>query len=277
MSRLRPTTKEFLAASGDEAEAVEREFFARVRLPNKTFKTTCSRRLDDLNQLCDPFLDAFGPRLLRVMDIGASSGISTAEWAEHIAARGIRACVVGTDKLLEAELISLFPGVDLLVDDQRNILHADVWGRGCPPGSTRGKDIYAMPLRFLARIAVALLHKRSRKQRVPLVSRNVNGKIRMECDDVLSPNPREYIGAFDVVRAANILNRGYFDDHVLRKIIATLRERLKPGGLFVVCRTWVDTGKNHGTVFQLREDGFVALRRLNQGSEIEHLVGGINH
>jgi len=274
MSRLRPTTKEFLAASGNELEAIEKAFFARVRLPNKTFKTTCTRRLDDLNQLCDPFLAAFGPRLLRVMDIGASSGISTAEWAEHIAARGLRACVVGTDKLLEAELISIFPGVDLLLDDGRNILHADVWGRGCPPGSTWGKDIYAMPLRFLARIAVSLLYERLRKQKVPLVSRNLNGNIKMEADDVLSPNPPEYICAFDVVRAANILNRGYFDDHVLRKLVATLRQRLKPGGLFVVCRTDVDTGRNNGTIFQLREAGFVALRRLNQGSEIEHLVTG---
>lgn len=134
-----------------------------------------------------------------------------------------------------------------------------------------------MPLRFLARIAVALLYERLRKQKVPLVSKKVNGNIKMEGDDVLSPNPREYIRAFDVVRAANILNRGYFDDQVLRKIIATLRERLKPGGLFVVCRTWVDTGRNHGTIFQLREDGFVALRRLNQGSEIENLVTGSNN
>jgi hypothetical protein len=89
-------------------------------------------------------------------------------------------------------------------------------------------------------------------------------------DDILCD--RRYSQFFHVIRAANILNHCYFDPDTLEKMLANLRERLRPGGLLVVCRT-VPEGTNHGSVFRLGDDGrFLRVADLNDGSEIADLV-----
>jgi hypothetical protein len=84
---------------------------------------------------------------------------------------------------------------------------------------------------------------------------------------------RGYDRRFHVLRAANILNRGYFDEPVLRAMLANLRERLRDGGLLIVCRTEKRGGINNGTVFQLDEARRLqVVARLNSGSEVETLA-----
>jgi hypothetical protein len=89
-------------------------------------------------------------------------------------------------------------------------------------------------------------------------------------DDIFVARP-ELRGRFHAVRAANILNEGYFDDAQLRAAVATLRERLRPGGLLIVCRTHED-GRNHGTFFRSERDGWTVVERIGGGSEIERLI-----
>ena len=68
------------------------------------------------------------------------------------------------------------------------------------------------------------------------------------------------------------LNRAYFSDSVLAQIIEKLRERLKPNGLLIVCRT-DSVGVNHATVFESTADSKSrVLLRLGGGSEIEGLM-----
>src|ERR1035438_4568778 len=81
--KKRPTTEEVFfndLPECPEQDALEAQFFQRVLLPNGTFKTTASRRLDDLNDFLLPYLRQLADRPLRIMDVGASSGVSTVEW-----------------------------------------------------------------------------------------------------------------------------------------------------------------------------------------------------
>jgi hypothetical protein len=88
-------------------------------------------------------------------------------------------------------------------------------------------------------------------------------------DDILIDSP--YRGAFDVLRAANILNRSYFDEATLNSMVKKLRRRLRPGGLMIVCRSNHDH-VNNASIFRLAPDGsFEVLARLNAGSEVEAL------
>jgi hypothetical protein len=74
------------------------------------------------------------------------------------------------------------------------------------------------------------------------------------------------------VRAANILNRAYFDAATLERMLTNLRGRLRPDGLLIVCRT-SDAGINNASVFTLEEDGsFRTLATLNEGSEVAGIV-----
>ena len=90
-------------------------------------------------------------------------------------------------------------------------------------------------------------------------------------EDDIFVTPPELRSRFHAVRAANILNKGYFDDTRLRAAVASLRERLRPGGLLIVCRT-LDDGANHGSFFQADGDGWSLVDRIGGGSEIEHLL-----
>ena len=90
-ARARPTTREVfgpLQTPVAQQDQLETEFFERVVLPNGTFKTTKPHRLDDLNQAALPFLTglAADSQPLRIMDVGISSGVSTIEWHEQLAA-----------------------------------------------------------------------------------------------------------------------------------------------------------------------------------------------
>jgi hypothetical protein len=89
-------------------------------------------------------------------------------------------------------------------------------------------------------------------------------------DDIFLRRP-ELFGRFHVLRAANILNRTYFDDEQLRAGVATLRERLRPGGLLIVCRTH-DDGANHGSIVKVTDEGWLVVGRIGDGSEIEDLI-----
>jgi hypothetical protein len=99
-------------------------------------------------------------------------------------------------------------------------------------------------------------------------------------DDILAGTPTETV---DVLRAANILNYGYFSEDTLKHMVRNLRQRLRPGGLMIVCNTDYSEGfdygrmdyggKNNASLFQLNTNGkFEVQARLNAGSEIEDLV-----
>lgn len=89
-------------------------------------------------------------------------------------------------------------------------------------------------------------------------------------DDLLTPTPSNWVDRFDVIRAANILNRGYFQAPQLIMMLQNIFVRLREGGILIVSRT-VD-GVNHASVLQKEISGFRILDRLGNGSEIDDLI-----
>jgi hypothetical protein len=81
-----------------------------------------------------------------------------------------------------------------------------------------------------------------------------------------------FVGRFDFIRAANILNRGYFTQAQIVRAVANIRAYCRgPGALFLVLRS---NGSSHaGTLFELAPDGrFLVQTRIGTGSEIEQIV-----
>jgi hypothetical protein len=286
-----PTTRDvFLQSSlSDDQDDLEREFFARIVLPNGTIKSTGAHRMDDLNAAVLPHIAAIADRPVRILDVAVSSGVSTAEWHESLAADNIPCDLTATDLTVYASLVSLAPGLAVLVDRDRNILHLDVLGRGVPPVAEGLGAIFASAVRMLFRAAMRFddrlppLNGRLQEfakgrvlkcQPVTLLTRRLsrNEHLRVIEQDLLAADRPEFAGAFHVVRAANILNRSYFSDQVLAQIINKLKRTIKPSGLFVVCRT-EHNGVNDATLFQLTTDSkFRVALRLGAGSEIEDLI-----
>ena len=192
---------------------------------------------------------------------------------------------------MDACLISLGGRLKVLVDRTGRLLQLDIAGHAVrlPPPRRRDRVRYSPLLLLMSRIARAnaplvrsccgsglpacgpFLAFRPLK----LLSPSLAATDRFEAveDDIL--RDQRFLHRFDVLRAANILNHCYFDPETLQKMLANLRERLRPSGLLIVCRTMPE-GTNHGSVFRLGENGcFSLVAKLNDGSEITDLVLGL--
>ena len=293
----------FSDASPEERERLETGFFMSLRLPrNGTYKTTYHRRLDDLNELVLPHLPSKRP--LQIMDVAVSSGVSTAEWTVQLREAGVAHRMVAGDLVVRAFLVEVAKFFRVLVDRDARLLQVDANGTGIfvpnvRYARTRPRALLAvlrdLPM-LVAGFAVAAAAGpaiRSSSNRagktlgmqfrpLDLVSSALSSlpEVQVVEDDILADTSTETV---DVLRAANILNKGYFDESTLEQMIRNLRQRLRPGGLMIVCRTdyygRFDYGRsnyggvNNASLFQLNTDGkFEVQARLNAGSEIEDLV-----
>jgi hypothetical protein len=287
----RPTTQQVFRgnAAGEQQDLLEREFFGRVVLPNGTVKSTNANRMNDLNSAALPYVQRFSERPVQIMDVGISSGVSTVEWYEQLSDAGVVCELVATDLTVYASLLTLGSSFGALIDRHRNILHLDILGRGAPPSAKGVQGIFAAAVRLAFRAAMtvdrSLAPLRGQTQEsakgmllkcepVSLLTRKMTkqNSLRVIEDDLAAGDKPEFVQAFHVVRAANILNRAYFADATLLQMLSKLTNRLKPNGVLIVCRT-NDEGINNGTIFRLVEAGrFQVLNRIGSGSEIEDLL-----
>lgn len=249
----------------------EATFFAELRLANGVYKITSDHRLDDLNEVTLSRWHATGFRPKEIMDVGVSSGITTVEWLEALSGAGLSVHMIGTDLSLSAHIVPLWPGAYALKTADGHVLRffgptIEGWKNLRGYGILRGLAYRVAARRCSRRDKLLLLSPRALRCHA----------IEWVEDDVLSPNSTQFLQRFDVIRAANILNRYYFSGDQLRRAVANLKERLAgPGARLIVNRTWLEDDSNHATMFQLTEAGhFEAEERLGQGSEIEDVVLG---
>jgi hypothetical protein len=249
----------------------EATFFTELRLANGVHKTTADNRMDDLNEVVLSRWRATGFRPKVIMDVGVSSGITTVEWLEALSGAGLKVHMIGTDVALSAQIVPLWPGAYALKTEDGHVL------RFFGPTIERWKN--RRGYRILRGLGYRVAARRcSHHEKLLLLSPRARGcdAIEWEEDDVLSPNSTQFLRRFDVIRAANILNRCYFNGDQLRCAVVNLKQRLAgPGTRLIVNRTSIEDGSNDATMFQLTEaDHFEAELRLGQGSEIEDVVLG---
>ena len=263
---------------------IERRFFTKVRLPNGTYKTTYRHRLDDVNEWLLEFLPS--NRCLNIMDVAVSSGFSTVEWSDHLQAHGFQHQLVASDLVTEAWLTSWSIWLAVLFDSSgQDPLLLEIGRVTVPVRSDRWLARALRPLLFPLLRAIAAVGRRvgpappmapvvPRRwvhRSVPLVSPELHRRQDIEIvqDDITTPG--RFPLAFDVIRVANLVQRVYFDDDTLRKIVINLRDRLRDGGILIICRT-TENGVNHATIFRRTGDCFVFDASINDGAEVRDLV-----
>lgn len=264
MSERHPTVKEFLSNPTPE---IEKNFFARVRLANKTFKTTEANRFDDLNRFTLPWVSSYESPSL--MDVAVSSGVSTAEWRSFLTNNGIQCTIVATDYLNEGQYFCFTRHFAFLTDDKRELLHLDFLGYGFAHDLRFHRaNFHLLPIKWIL-VSFFKIFGHSKEPVTIQLTKPLNG-LQIVHDDLLAPTPPQWVAAFNVIRAANVLNRGYFRTPQLKTMLQNLFTRLKDGGVLIVSRT-IDS-KNHASILQKRSGGFSILDRLGNGSEIDGLI-----
>jgi len=289
------TARQLLLSASPPADLDRREraFFRTIRLPNGTFKTTSAHRLDDFNDLLVRVLRERGATPARLLDLGASSGVSTLELQQALRAAGQQTRVTGADLSVRGYLVGLGGPLRVLTDEFGNVLQYDIGGLALRPWQRRldwisgywaGRRVLNTIYRILAdqrvRGAINAPSDHGAGQgvgtvtEVALVSRRAReAGIQFVRDDALAEPARELRGKFDVIRVANLMNRAYFDEAQLRRIAALLPARLTgPGAVLAICRTQED-GRNHGSIFAyLGEGRWQVIAELGKGSEVAQIL-----
>lgn len=279
------------------AEKLEREFFSMIRIQDKINKTTWGERLCEVDENFEVYLNETGISPSRFLDVGVSSGISTWDWYCKLKHAGRSFTMTATDLVFHAYLVPIFPGLKVLLDRQGVKLQYDFFGYGIRPGKPRPRDWLNGTFLISSFMSLAYrwyLHRFSLGKNIQddfsslvkdwlgvkeiqLVSPRILGNraIFLFEENLLESTPFEMKDSFDVVRAANLLNRDYFRSDEIITICHRLRERMAgPNSLLIVCRTRSD-GTNHGTIFRLTdEDKLVPVKRVGEGSDIEEIVTG---
>lgn len=279
----------FFPEEGCDAATVEKRenrFFNQINISGTLYKTTYYHRLDDLNVVVDDLLPK--NHKLHIMDVAISSGVTTWEWMQHLESSGIEFYMTGGDITMDMNMISFTRSINILIGQQGKVFQFDLFGWPLPnsPMRIRGKMFKTLNILLNLLIRTKLIKNRCnqnggleffsnalfRVTPLKLISnkvRNVDNLTLIE-DDIQNDNP-EHHSKFDVIRAANILNKQFFDDETLRKMVANLRKKLKPGGMLIICRTIAD--ENHATIFKLTDENqFQAIEALGKGSEIIDMV-----
>jgi hypothetical protein len=207
-----------------------------------------------------------------VLDVAASSGISTSDLRHDLLERGIQARVAATDILMFGKILRFAPGCYALVDQENNVLQHDFFGVAIRPYYSH------KPSADFVTLCANLAHRLLAYVTGPVLVENVkfvspSAQNIQFVHDNLFKNNADLNSCFDVVRAANILNHGYFEKDRIRAAVRNLTRRLKGGGsLFIVNRTLED-GTNHGSFFELSDEGtYQVVSRIVTGSEIEEIV-----
>jgi len=269
----RITVARYLAARSTGELAVEDEFFWQLQLASGVFKATNRRRFDDTFEVMRAAVAS--RESLRVLDVACSSGVSTVELHRALARPGLTLETRGTD-IVTRVMHATVDGGALVYDLDGNVLGAELddmlvntrpnramrWHH--PWVVHRARGLFA---RFPARGFTA--PPGSTVTEVPLVSSTVaqTSGVEIAEEDLLRP---QVAGRFGLIRAANILNRGYFAEPALRACVAALLERLEPDGLLFVVRT--ERTVNHGTLWARDRSGVAVAGTVGLGCEIAALV-----
>jgi len=276
----------FLRDTKDATLTNENEFlfFSSLKLVNGTTKTTERNRLRDVDEWLLGFMA--NRKTQNVLDVAISSGVTTVELCELFDLKKFAYEITGLDSDITAFLLILNDRTSVLLDKLGNVLHFEIHGKGF--GYVKGTNIQHWLEREIIKLRAKLFikyrtnsdlvgfNKSGRKTRahlreVKLVCREIleNPKIKLLEESLFSNGNGE---KYDLIRAANILNKAYFSDSEISEALRSTRNKLKEGGLLLICRTNSE-GQNNASIFILEnEKEFKTLGRFGQGSEIENLV-----
>jgi hypothetical protein len=273
----RVTAGEILVARDRGDRELERKFLATFRMPNGVYRTTHANRLDDTAQLLCRAMEPKRTRV-RVLDVGCSSGVSTVELHLAFVRAGLQVETFGSDLQIHAHYVGSPGKVAFFFDDAWRLAQIELGRRAFASDLRRLEAVREPGWWVLSRIVAsatplvrALARRGSLRPRtLPLV---VPEATETPGVTLVRENLREPVvaGKFDAIRAANVLNPGYFREPVLRSMIFALMGRLSDDAHFLVART-EDDGRNLASLFRFDRGTFSVVERLNGGSEIEPLV-----
>ena len=257
---------------GSVSAEEEGAFFASIHQSNGTTRMTSRDRLNDVNAAIASCLP--DNTKLEALDLGISSGISTLEWLLALEVLGHNCAMTACDRVLNARLYR-FARLQVLAEEGGHVLLAHNGQRAFtrPLYQTSSwRNALARAIFRLGDMTTKFARTVGAGQEVRLVNHRLQSRLDVKFveHDIFSPAP-DWIGQFQLVRVANLLNCAYFPEAALRVGLCNAGSWVQLGGVLAVTRTESD-GKNNATLFRQEGDGLRVIHRLGTGSEVEALV-----
>jgi len=241
------------------------------------WKTTSNARLENTDKFIIELMkkDNAGT-MCRFMDLGASSGITTIESAEKIS-KAVQAPI--KYYLLDRYFYLLKYKINGFSEyrtsnEEPVFLKIGCFGIRLPVSEHK----HAFISNILAGIYLSFSKFRKRMildSKLPLftsdlLSKDVFEVIEQDCLNMdLSENTK-----FEYIRASNILNKAYFSDEQIKKIIKNLKQHLEDKGYLIVSRnlTEKDEPSEIISIWQNNNNKLELLSTFNGGSEIDDVL-----
>lgn len=256
---------------------LEKSFFKSLCMPNGTHKTTAAARLKDVDELIAGYLE--NRKNVRLLDVGISSGVTTLELLNTLESRGIHVSGIGADICVRAFLRS-FQGIDILHDASGNVLQVATpfFARGRPHHSQKSlrSKLLGVGIDILEAGPVKKWLANSKLSRpLYLVTQGLlERKDFQVVEHDVTASKTAWNDSFDLIRAANVLNRAYFSPSDVAVVVKNLTSWLRQEGLLVICSTAETDGRNDGSVYRKRNASpwLQLVHCLGQGYELDALI-----
>jgi hypothetical protein len=250
------------------------------RTSNGTTRMTSRERLLDVDTTTLKLLQQWHPQdaELVMQDRAASNCLTSAELADKLFRSFPCATLEASDRLLYVLRISLARGIAYIIEPDGEPLQC-IWPPFVVFMNTRKP--YRCPLRrLIAARGKKLFQQSGLPQRCSEYRVDRISCIHPEAESLCKRDSRFQVckrsvfdssPGLDVLRMTNILNGTYFPIQRLIEGANAAFQSLKPGGLWIVGRTF-ENQTNHATFFRRTEKNWEVMARIGEGSEIEKLV-----
>ena len=279
MFQTSPEQLAILQQNYQESQSIDaaKKFTAIVKLirVGGTQKLTGWDRLTETNNMIVESCQSF--EHVHFLDVGASDGIVTVQLADRLASE--LSCEV------EGEMFDLF--TELLrygpswFCEYRTAIDAPVFFIFGPfiasvGESSRSSAAKRIAVHFYQHVRRSFVWIWEQPSKISLVNPVVHERsnIGIGTQNVFERN-ENWIGKFNLVRASNILNRGYFEDRQLRLAVSHLISYLSPHGLLVISRNHEEKlgAPDNGSVWRKVGENRLELVASNRdGSCISDLI-----
>ena len=242
----------------------------------RIYKVTSPARLEETNRVLCAQLRKRGIKQIHFLDLGGSDGITTLETLRLLESKlDIAVCATLVDRYIDLQRYESSWLTEYRMSDGSPVMAR----LGCLGLLLSDVSPTRYPVsRWLGRL---FLSCRAFREAMPLTATFslINPMVVAHPSlavvewNALERNP-DLVGQFDVIRASNILNLGYFSRPQIEQALSHLHDYLVDSGLLIVSRNHYEScGQvEHGSLWSRQSDGFKHLDDFGGGSYIANIV-----
>jgi hypothetical protein len=274
-----------------ERDKIQERMLGRFSVQNGSVKYTHKRRFDDFDELSVSAIAAnfSTDRDILVHDVAASDGRTSCDLYKRLSQLfGERLDYTASDYAPYVYALKRKHSTRrLIVDDRDNVLQIVT-----PPFvfivvRPESKKLYPLNhlIRYLATAVYARPLLKAYKAGKPGIERTRVELLCRECHDLIAErknfrfNSYDVLtgptGRFDVIRAMNVLNHGYFPEAQLRTALKNIVSSLNEGGLFITGSNTAAGTLVNGGIYKKKGSRLERLATSGTGSQVDALIAAV--